>query len=56
MIYCEKTALPKKFTIEVKSKLIAFFDFPEIFGVDKWLYLIYYSSNSVFIMAEINMD
>lgn len=56
MIYCEKTALPKKFTIEVKSELIVFFDFPEIFGVDKWLYLIYYSSNSVFIMAEINMD
>ena len=52
----EKTEILKKFTILTTSDIITFLNFPEIFTVDKWLYLIYYSINSVFIIIKINYE
>lgn len=49
----EKTEILKKFTILTTSDIITFLDFPEIFDVDKRLFLVYYNSYNVFIQEPI---
>ena len=49
----EKTEILKKFTILLMGERITFFDFPEIFDVDKRLFLVYYNSYNVFIQEPI---
>lgn len=49
----EKTEILKKFTILTTSDIITFLNFPEIFGVDKRLFLVYYNSYNVFIQEPI---
>lgn len=49
----EKTEVLKNFTILLMGERITFFDFPEIFDVDKRLFLVYYNSYNVFIQEPI---
>ena len=49
----EKTEILKKFTILTTSDIITFLNFPEIFAVDKRLFLVYYNSYNVFIQEPI---
>ena len=49
----EKTEILKKFTILLIGERITFFDFPEIFDVDKRLFLVYYNSYNIFIQEPI---
>ena len=49
----EKTEVLKNFTILLMGERITFFDFLEIFDVDKRLFLVYYNSYNVFIQEPI---
>ena len=49
----EKTEILKKFTILTTSDIITFLNFPEIFDVDKRLFLVYYNSYNVFTQEPI---
>lgn len=49
----KKTEVLKNFTILLMGERITFFDFPEIFDVDKRLFLVYYNSYNVFIQEPI---